>query len=251
MILGADYGHLFLKNNWYVALLFVLAMVVLNIYFLLNWKMFQYLEKEDWSGLFDYLSAKLQKRGQLSIRQIRMYLNTALVLSKVDEIVELRDKLKANAPRKFNKFVLELGIPYLVDGQSLEGYNYFNNFSSTSNQRDWIHWAKAFCLLNLQRREDGKEVLVQLLGQTKNPIIILMSTYLLTSLGMDDDDTAKILSTYKDMLNEKFSKAQLNKKMNVQKETNLLLLLFGKVYTEALDWCFDHSLPSSEKIVSQ
>jgi len=251
IVLGGEYGNLFLKSNWYIAIIFVAAMGALNAYFISNWKMFHYLERENWQGLQGYLDEKLNKKGQISSRQVRIYLNTALVLSQVDKITHIREILKENAPRQYRRFALELGIPFLVEGQFLEGYNYYSQTPDKSGNLPWISWAKAFCLLNLRRMDEGRELLLKLLEQGRNKPLQLMAAYLLSSLGTEDEATNKVLQDTRTSLKENSSPKELTGKMNRQKESNLLLLLFGKVYSEALDWCFVEGLPGSPEGVTQ
>jgi len=44
LLLGSDYFSLFVAKNWIAGVLFVITLIIINGYFLANWKLFRLLE---------------------------------------------------------------------------------------------------------------------------------------------------------------------------------------------------------------
>ena len=76
-VLGGEYTRIFWGENWFLALLFLIFISVLDAYFMMNWKMFSYLKKEDWPGLTAYLEKEIYEKQRLSARNIKMMINTS------------------------------------------------------------------------------------------------------------------------------------------------------------------------------
>ena len=51
LMLGSEYGFSFFASIWYVVVLFVVVIGAVDTYFLINWKLFRFLEEEKWDDL--------------------------------------------------------------------------------------------------------------------------------------------------------------------------------------------------------
>ena len=63
LLLGSDYFSLFVSKNWIAGALFLLTLIIINGYFLWNWKLFHLLETEDWRGLINLLENRVYEKG--------------------------------------------------------------------------------------------------------------------------------------------------------------------------------------------
>ena len=88
---GAAYG-IFLASNWYLAKAFLGVMGVLNAYFIVNWKIFRLLEREDWPALNEVLKNRLFEQKRYTSRDVALFVNTSLLMSDISSIERLEDR---------------------------------------------------------------------------------------------------------------------------------------------------------------
>ena len=141
--LGWDYTQLFWSSNWILAAAFAAVMIGLNAYFLSNWKLFTYLESEDWQGLIGYLEDRIYRKGRISRQRIRVLVNTYVVVANTDKIAALEDHLRERAPSYLPRFALHFGIPHLVGNnpQDIEAYYGEMRQNPQCRDRTWIDWS--------------------------------------------------------------------------------------------------------------
>ena len=125
-LLGGDYFSLFVSKNWIAGALFLLTLIVINGYFLSNWKLFRLLETEDWRGLIRLLEQRVYRKGRFGKGTIKMLINAYVVTSNVEKISDLESRLREKRPRLLRTYALQFGIPYLLkmkdDPKSAESY---------------------------------------------------------------------------------------------------------------------------------
>ncbi len=88
-LLGGDWFTLFWTRNWPIAIVFVVTLGAVDTYFLLNWRLFQGLEKEDWASVAGTLEHRIFRGGPVMASNVRILLNTYLVTSNTDGILAL------------------------------------------------------------------------------------------------------------------------------------------------------------------
>src|SRR5271157_4773427 len=113
-LVGGDWFSLFWFRNWPIAVIFVVTLCAVDTYFLLNWKLFSGLEKENWGEVAGFLEDRIFKRGWISGARVRLLLNTYLVTSNTDGILALEAYLAEKKPGIISRFSLPFGIPHLL-----------------------------------------------------------------------------------------------------------------------------------------
>ena len=63
-LLGGDWFGVFWTRNWPIAVVFVVALAAVDVYFFLNWKLFMDLEKENWAGVASFLEERIFHKGR-------------------------------------------------------------------------------------------------------------------------------------------------------------------------------------------
>jgi hypothetical protein len=249
LLLGAEHFSEFFINNWYIGLLFIATLAIFNSYFIANWKLFQLLEKEDWLRLIEYLEDKIYKKGKTHKNYLKILINSYLVTSQSDAILKLKDHVEQIRPSRINNFSVAFGLPYLLSNRSEEAERYYGKLLAQKRVRErlWIKWNYGFSLLQVKEGEGAKREFLALL-ESNNPIIVLLSLYLLSSLGIGDSGEKPVLTAKKAEILNRYSKAQWERKVNRHK-SNLQALIFSRLIAEATNWLFESGQESDLQTV--
>jgi hypothetical protein len=246
-ILGWDYTQLFWSRNWFLGGIFVVIMVVLNAYFVVNWRLFGYLESEDWDGLIDYLEHRVYDQKKQRSHEIKILINTYVVKSSTDGILKLEAELRKSAPRLIPALALQFGIPHLLKNDPVDMEIYYGELMKNPKCRDreWISWNYAFALMLQQKSEEAKAHLMQVARKPRNAVLRVLTLYLLDAYASSDQDVAKSIEDGKKAVQTKFSYRQWNNEVEKNKG-NLQVLVLAKLIDEATEWIYPDRKSSTE-----
>jgi len=247
-VLGGEYTSIFWKENWFLAFIFVIFISVLDAYFIINWKMFSLLEREDWPGLTSYLENEIYEKKHLNKRNIRMMVNTALTISNLDKITRLEKEVSEKKPLLLGKFGVMLGIPFLLNQNLDEGKEYFSKCIEKAGEKDlpWLKWCQSFLLLSGKETSDASSVLIDLTSQEKDPILKLLSMYLISSLpGFEEDEIQKL--NKENFLKRYPLQKSLQKEITKTKNRNIVVLLLSSILDDSQTWIYGSSSEMEDK----
>lgn len=235
-MLGWEYTRDFWVGNWYLPVIFLLVMAVLNTYFLRNWKLFSLLEKEEWGGIIGYVLERM-RRGVIRRSEVKIGINAALVSSRVEVIGEIEQAIRDHKPALMKEFALSLGIPRLLRNEPAEAESYYREFLELeSKEKPWIIWSYGFALL-LQRKLEEAKVQFLSLSSTKEPVLLLLSAYMLDTCAAGDDEAKQRGQGMAESLRSRYDRAGLQKEADKAK-TQIHVVILSKVVDEALDWLY-------------
>jgi hypothetical protein len=248
-MLGWDYVKVFWMRNWYLAAVFFLTLAVLNVYFLCKWKLFSFVESENWSELRLYLERRVYEKKSSSRPAVRILINTYIVLADTGGLMKLSRYLAENKPRLFAVFALDLGIPYIVRGVSSETRTYFEEAlkNPRARKRDWLRWNLAFARMacgGYEDREKAQEELVLLVEKAEDPLVRLLSVYLLDRSIEKSDAGTQLTAAARASLNVRESLKGMYtrekwEKIPGQAKDSLITLVLSKLLAEAENWLFE------------
>jgi hypothetical protein len=157
-LLGGDWFGVFWTRNWPIALVFAVTLGAVDLYFLMNWRLFRDLEKEEWAGVAGFLEERIFRRGRIFPGQVRLLLNTYLVTSNTEGILALEAYLVKRKPGLIRRFSLSFGIPHLLAKDPKDPEAFFRGLldSPSVADRDWVKWNHAFSLLQMKRSEEAR-----------------------------------------------------------------------------------------------
>ncbi len=238
-ILGWEYTQFFWSRNWILAVFFLLVMAVLNTYFALNWKLFSFLEKEDWQGLINYLEKKIYTDKRIRKQYIRILINTYLVRSETDKISTLEGFLSEKTPEMLPKFALQLGIPHLLKNDPEDMEKYFGKYLNDPKckEKNWIRWNYVFALMLQQRTEESKQILLELNEAVKNPVLRLLTLYLMDAFTSQDEKVKQVVDEGKTQFKTKFSYKKWEAELEKQKG-NLEVIVLSRLIKDATSWMY-------------
>lgn len=233
-MLGWDYTRDFWTGNWYLPLIFLGVMAVLNTYFLVNWRLFSLLEREEWGAIIGYVLERFN-RGKIRTSEVRIGINAALVSSRIEVIGEIEQAVREHKPGLMKEFALPLGIPRLLKNEPAEAESYYQEFLELeSRDRPWIVWSYGFALL-LQRKLDEARLQFLALSSTKDPVLLLLSAYMLDTCA--DEEAKKTGQAMAEGLRSKYDRTALKKEAEKAK-TQIHVVILSKVVEEALAWLY-------------
>lgn len=237
---GWEYTELFWSENWYIAIIFVAVLVGLNTYFGVNWKLFRHLENEDWSALAAYLEERVYTKGRLRRQYIRILINAYIVNSQPEKIKELEGFLRQRKPDLVARHAVQLGVPHLMTNDAAEIERFYGEMRANPKCRDreWIEWGFAFSLMLQRKSEQAREVLLSIYNTAKNPVLRLITLYLMDAFTPNDDYVRNLVREGKSAFQAKFTSESWNKELE-RNRGNLQVLVLSRLIQDATAWAFE------------
>lgn len=238
-ILGWDYTQVFWSKNWFLGIIFVAIMAVLNGYFIANWKLFGYLEKEDWVGLTGFLEERILNRNSFRRNEIKILINTYVVRSNTDGILELERHMRKYRQKLVARFALQFGVPHLLKNDPLDMEIYFGEMKEQPgcSERKWIEWNYAFALMLQQKSAEARSMLQALAPQRLEPVLLALTLYLLDAYSASDEEIGKIIESGKSRLRTRRTYRKWLQEVENSKG-NLQVLVLAKLVQDASEWLY-------------
>ncbi len=239
-LLGWEYTRVFWAGNWPLAAVFVAIIVGLNAYFVSNWKLFGLLEAEDWKGLTAYLERLVFARKKIRSQFVRILINTYVVLSVPEKITELEQFLRSERPKMVPAFAVQFGIPRLLRNDPEEMQEYYGEMKKKRGCADveWISWTYAFALMLQKKSDEAQEHLLSLCGSTRNPVLSVITLYLLDSFANRDENVKSVVDSGRGRIKKKYSHDTFSREIEKNK-TNIQVLVLSRLIKDATDWVFE------------
>ncbi|MCX7787147.1 MAG: hypothetical protein N2442_05580 [Spirochaetes bacterium] len=241
-IIGQEYALQFWNQNWYIALLFLIVVGGMNGYFLRNWKLFSLMEEENWKGIQKYLEEKINEGKRISEQEARILMNTYMVLGQAEKLLELSKVLQTSSPRLFRNLAVELGVPYLLRSDPEGLANYYKPLYTEKQvkKQNWARFSWALALLFAHRFSEARVELETFQVPSEEPILFLLSAYLLSTLKGEDAAEQRVLHEQCDWFRSKYSPKQWARYVDGFKE-NLMVLVLSKFIQDATAWMYSKS----------
>lgn len=184
IVLDASYASAFLARNWFLALSFAAILAALNAYFIANWKLFGLLEREDWPALASYLGTQINQKGRASNRNVKVYVNSLLLMSDLEGIERLEGLLREKRPRVLSRNALLFGVTKLLKGDFRAARDFLAPYSGDASceNADWISFDLAFASLALKDWPAALPLL-EPLSRKRDPVLRGLAAFYLEVLS--------------------------------------------------------------------
>jgi hypothetical protein len=247
-VLGPSYSLSFWQGNWYLGLFFVLLLGGLNAFFLLNWKLFVYVEREDWGALSAFLVDLIFTKRRYGNRHVALLVNAYLLQSDVEGIERLEVELAARRPELLRKNAVLFGVTRLLRNKPAEAEAFLSRYldSRDSDDREWLRFDYAFSLV-LQRRV--AEALPHLRSglSSRDAVLSLLSAYLVGSLGVsavrsqgEKDELLALADASRASLKKRFPGPRWSREVERAKN-EVHIVILSKLIDDAGRWLFEAS----------
>ncbi|MDA3851702.1 MAG: hypothetical protein PF447_10560 [Spirochaetaceae bacterium] len=241
IMLGSEFSQLFWTQNWILVLLFVLFIVILDGYFILNWKLFIYLEQENWPALMGYLENKIFEKEQFKFRYMNLYVNTSLSVSNLEKIHRLELEIREKKPEMLIPMALPLGLPYLLKKDDQSAAEYFRDVLKLKGlkHKTWLQWCLAFILIGQRQVEEAVGPLLDAMKSEKHDgVLMLLILFLLDSLRIHvpSEEQDEITRHNMELKIKVQDKNTWEKMLSKSRDRNLLPTLLISLLKEARQW---------------
>jgi hypothetical protein len=196
MILGGNFslprGGFLIQSLWPLAAILVTGLIVLDIYYFSNRKLFHHLEREDWPALAEYLETRLPRRFPYPPYLVRLYVNTCLVLSDSGAVMDLENKLALVKPALVERNALLFGTARVLGKDYAGALRFFaahdrpckkrgfpGFFSRSGARQEWLTWYHGFSLLLDRRFGEAAEKFRLLAAEATDPLTAGLAAWFL------------------------------------------------------------------------
>jgi hypothetical protein len=198
----------FLASIWPLFLVFLLALIFLNVFYAVKYPLFRLLEMEDWPALIRYLEQKVIQEGHYSASLVRLLANTYLVMSDSAGVTSFEAKVAIAKPALLESNALIFGTARILRGDYTGATLFFKNrlhgnsrrglglrFPSgrAKRYRDWLQWYYGFSLLLDRQFEEAAGQFKALAASSADAVVTGLASWFLFDVlakNMDQGETA-------------------------------------------------------------
>ncbi|MDR2516775.1 MAG: hypothetical protein LBC88_05270 [Spirochaetaceae bacterium] len=166
-VLGAETARNFLFSTWPLGLALLSLVIMINIFFALNFRLYRLLERMDWPALAAHLEDRMRKRGKPSTRLTLTLIHTYLALSAFDSLRALMERIAGEKPALLEEHALLFGAARLLAGDYAPAERFFAEQSArragTRRKRPrvetgWLSWYRALALFMERRYGEAADI---------------------------------------------------------------------------------------------
>jgi hypothetical protein len=179
-LLGNGFSLYFLRSVWPLAVLLLVILVGLDIFYLANRRLYALLEKEDWPALVQFLEGRVITRGRYPARLVKLLANSYLVLSDPASVLELENRLSVAKPALIEENSLIFGIARILGKDHAGAAAFFSRRLDSAKQGDWIRFYHGFAALLDGDFGAAANDCVVLASESRIPLVIGLSGYFLS-----------------------------------------------------------------------
>ena len=226
-------------------LIFMLLLLgFVSIYFLLNYRLFSLLEREDWPALAYYLENKIYVKGKYSARNVRLLASSYLVISDFQSVLKLEGKIQISKPAEISKNALLFGSARILSGNYPEAAVFFKNHIDKCKPADkqWVRWFCGFSHLLSGAFQEAEPDFSSLAVSSDDALITGLSSYFLrNSMEKKSSDPQKcreLSETGKDRVIKSVKNIKNWNKEVVKTGTDIHIAIIRKYIDETRQWLF-------------
>ncbi|MDR3192410.1 MAG: hypothetical protein LBT87_05040 [Treponema sp.] len=237
-VFGSGIRPSFQRSVWPLALLLVLILAALDVYYALNYRLFSLLEREDWPALSAYLEEQVLRKGRYSNRLVKLLATTYLVMSDIPAVVGLENRLAIGKPALVERNALVFGAARILGKDYAGAVRFFS--SRIGGGGGWLNCYYGFALLLDRKLKEAAEQFRLLAAGSADPLISGLSAWFLADAlrGRTGESYAEVtekgrLRVRQSLKNRAAWDAEAGKL-----ETDVHVAVLRKYIGEAGDWIF-------------
>ena len=231
-------------NFWYVILfLFLFIAIILvcfGVFFLLNYRLFSLLEREDWPALAYYLEQEIFVKGRCNARNVQLLASSYLVISDYSSVLNLESKAILVKPAVVQKNALIFGGARLLNGNYKEAVAFFRKYI---DKDAWIHWYYGFTSLLSGANNQAESEFSALIASSHNLLITGLSAYFLTTnlvkYSKSPEDCRAVAENGRSQVIKKIKNAAGWKKEAAKMASEIHVAIIRKYVEETGIWLFN------------
>ena len=248
LLAGAEYAASFRYVTLPLMLFMGLLLVSMSVFFLLNYRLFTLLEREDWPALSYYLEQKIYGKGRYNLQKVRLLASSYLVVNDYVSVLKLENKTQIAKPSIIKKNVLIFGAARILGGNQKDAAGFFKTYldEGKSSEKPWIRWYYGFSLLLCSDFKLAEPEFMSLAVSSDDALITGLSSYFLdTSLARNSKKTDECRIIAENGRNRVIK--ALKNLNNWKKETDRIgteihIAIIKKYINSAGNWVFERDI---------
>jgi hypothetical protein len=224
----------------------VIVLISLGIFFLLNYRLFLLLEREDWPALAYYLEQKILIKGKYSVKKVRLLASSYLVISDYSSVLKLENKALLVKPAVVDKNVLIFGAAKILAGNYVDAAAFFKQHLEKNRLKkydaQWVRWFYGFSNLLGGAFSQVEQEFMSLAVSSRDALITGLSSYFLyNNLAKQSEKKQECLSIADNGKNRVINalKNEDGWKKEIEKTaTEIHIAIVRKYIDEAGQWLF-------------
>jgi hypothetical protein len=246
VVLGPGTSGVFWQNAWPAAVFFLLILLGINLFYALNFRLYYLLEREDWPALARYLEKQVIEKGRYHSLGVRLLSNAYFVLSDIEALANLENRVAAAKPVLIEKLALIFGTGRILRKDYAGAVRFFADRLArpAPPEASWLSWYSGFALLLDSRYTAAAECFSNLARSSENPAAAALAAWflgqVLPSARPEQSGDLAILAEQ----GRKRVKAMLPGRQAWDKKTEALrgeiyAVLISKYLQDAADWLYN------------
>ena len=230
----------------------VSILIFLGIFFLLNYRLFSLLEREDWPALAYYLEQKIYVKRRYSSRNVRLLASSYLVISDYASVLKLESKTMLAKHSIVGKNALIFGAARVLSGNYKDAVAFFKTYleKNKGKDEDWLRWFYGFSLLLAGSFSQVEPEFMNLAVSSDSALITGLSAYFLSGVVLKHsfrpDECKKAAETGRARVVDALkNEAGWNKEVE-KMVAEIHIAIIRKYVDEAGKWVFEKN-PSREE----
>ena len=238
IVFGMEYLTEFWLKNWFLPLIFLAVILIINLFFVFNWSIISYTKTGNWDGLAAVLEKRIFEKKIITYSNIRLLVYSYFLLGKENKIKTLEKFIKEKKRSLYNKTFLMFCCSNLISMPNDSLQIYFEEAVNNKSLKgtDWILINYAFVLISGKEFDKALETLGKIEKVKNNPILELIKLYFL-HIASHEEDQGNI-NLLKENFIKKVSVIKFEKKFEIEKG-DIHILFLSKIINQAKEWAFN------------
>jgi hypothetical protein len=175
-----------------VLITIALFVAALDIFYALNYRMISLLEREDWPALIEYLERNIGQKGRYSRTKVQLLLNTYLVLSDTEAVINFENKLSREKPELIEENALTFGSARILNRNITGAVHFFSERCTATSiktpskrklrELEWIEWFYGFSLLLDRQFPQAEEQFNRVIKDAHEPLVLGLAAFFMVDV---------------------------------------------------------------------
>jgi len=233
-------------------LLFMSVILVsLGIFFLLNYRLFLLLEREDWPALAYYLEQKVFVKNRYYNRYVKLLASSYMVISDYPSVLKLENKVFLAKRSIVEKNALIFGSARVISGDYKGAAAFFKTHLDKGrlNKQDieWVRWFHGFSWLLGKDFDKAESEFITIAVSSNDALLAGISAYFLANhlagRSLRQQDCLVAAENGRKRVVDKLKNIENWKKEVNKTETDIHVAIIRKYVNEAGIWLFQEKEP--------
>jgi hypothetical protein len=178
-----DFAGVFWRGARPLAVILVLVLLGMDVFYFYNRRLFYLLEREDWPNLVQYLEDRVVKRGRYSSLAVGFLANAYMVLSDYRAVRDLEEKTAAVKPRLADANALVFGVARILEKDYEGAFRFFEEKAGKVKPgiAAWVRWYAGFARFLNKGFSQAADRFAGIAGKEGDAALAGLSSYFLAA----------------------------------------------------------------------